>query len=77
MCAVVNFTSSDAFMEADENACERADVEIVGYIEGTYSDLRHSGDNDEGAGVVFAVFKDGGWELLDGRRFSDWAVGVR
>ena len=73
--ATVTFTSSEAFMADDETgrACERAEVEIVGYIEGTYDMLRHE---DQRGSLEFATFVDGAWELLDGRRFSDWAVRV-
>lgn len=71
---IVEFTSSTAFMDGDPHAAESARVEIVGYIEGTYAALRHSGPDDAGAGVEFAWFARGAWELADGRRFSDWAV---
>jgi len=68
--AVVLFTSSESFMESDPRACERAEVTIRDYIEGTYDTLRHR------EGVEFAFFSNGAWELLDGRRFSDWVVEV-
>ena len=71
--ATVSFTSSDTFMEFDPRACERADIEITGYIEGAYGMLRHG---DQGESLEFANFVDSGWELLDGRRFSDWAVSL-
>lgn len=71
--AIVYFTSSEAFMENNPGACESAEVEITGYIEGTYGMLRQEDQSD---GLEFANFIDGAWELLDGRRFSDWAVAV-
>lgn len=71
--ATVYFTSSEAFMEHDPAACEHAEVEIVGYLEATYDMLRHE---DQSENLEFATFTDGAWELLDGRRFSDWAVSV-
>lgn len=73
--ATVRFTSSDTFLQDDVNAEAHAEVEIQGYIEGTYEMLRHGAG--DGRGEVFANFVYGAWELLDGRRFSDWAVEVR
>ena len=55
----------------EPQSCERAEVVIVDYIEGTYDTLR-SGPN----GHEIAGFIQGAWELPDGRRFSDWAVKV-
>jgi hypothetical protein len=71
--ATVIFTSSDSFIESDPHACPRGEVQITGYIEGTYEMLRH---RDQSGSLEFANFIDGAWELLDGRRFSDWAVEV-
>lgn len=68
--ARVEFTSSDAFLDNDERACEIAHVYIENYIEGTYAALRHNDGNE------FARFVDGAWELPDGRRFSDWAMTI-
>jgi hypothetical protein len=39
--ATVIFTSSDSFIESDPHACPRGEVQITGYIEGTYEMLRH------------------------------------
>lgn len=73
MSATVHFTSSSTFMEneSEPNACENAEIEVTDYIEGTYDLLRSGPD-----GRVIAEFVDDAWELSDGRRFSDWAVGV-
>jgi len=69
--STVQFTSSDTFLESDPKACEFAEVEIEGYIEGTYDTLRSGPD-----GHPIAFFIKDAWELSDGRRFSDWAVNV-
>ena len=56
---------------AESQSCERAEIEIVEYIEGTYNTLRSGPNGDE-----IAFYTQGAWELMDGRRFSDWAVKV-
>jgi hypothetical protein len=73
--ATVIFTSSESFMEADTTgrACEHAEVVVVGYLEGTYNMLRHE---DQRGSIAFAEYVNDGWGLQDGRRFSDWAVGL-
>jgi hypothetical protein len=68
---VIVFTSSDAFMDGEPRAYERAEVEVYEYVEGTYAALRTGPDGDE---IARLLDDGGGWELLDGRRFSDWAV---
>lgn len=72
--ATVHFSSSDTFLENDPKAAESAEIEIEEYLEGTYEMLRHGAG--QGIGANIANFIDGAWELLDGRRFSDWAVKV-
>lgn len=72
--ALIHFTSSDAFLEDDPKAAESAEIEIEEYLEGTYATLRHGAGR--GIGENIANFINGAWELLDGRRFSDWAVEV-
>lgn len=71
--AIVHFTSSDAFLSdhGEPNAHESADVEIVEYLEGTYDNLRTGPYGNE-----IAFFTEGAWQLIDGRRFSDWAIKV-
>lgn len=72
--AIVHFTSSDSFMEQDAAAVEHAEIAVLEYVEGTYDMLRHGAGT--GSGEVIAHFVNGAWELMDGRRFSDWAVKV-
>jgi hypothetical protein len=71
MFTTVYFTSSGAFLDNDIDAAEKAEVQVEDYVECTYGALRCGPDGKE-----IARYSRGGWELEDGRRFSDWAVRV-
>lgn len=71
--ATIHFTSSESLLEHDLQAGDHAEITVTDYLEGTYGELR---DGRDGRGDTIALYKNGAWELPDGRRFSDWAIKV-